>query len=92
MSLFEAYNTKRKSVFYDTGKRFIDLEQINDYLIGQGERFRSVSPMSMIELNFMWEWFSDEEYSAGFIIVDEDTLDMFCKWLSNSYIEREMNK
>ena len=78
---FDAYINKRKSAFDDTSKRFIELEQINDYLVSEDERFRVISPISMIELDYMWRWFSNEEYAAGFIVVDEDSLKQFCDWL-----------
>ena len=82
MSLLDDYISKKKSVFDDTGKHFIDLERINDWLVEQDDGFRLISPMSMIELDYMWRWFSDVEYSASFIVVNEDSLKEFCEWLS----------
>ena len=35
----------------------------------------------MIECNVLWEWFSDDVYSAGFMTVDNETLTKFVEWL-----------
>ena len=52
-----------------------------DVIIIKGYLKEAGIDYDLIECNILWEWFSDDIYSAGFMIVNEKIVAKFIEWL-----------